>query len=128
MQPNGPPAMYKFNFTKSPPKLPSKAKTHGTPLGPIERHSAESAVDVMFATRQCVSGAIVLSGRSEKFEYLPLRGETKIPLDIQFPALISKRKDFGLARTQFFDLKYEDETKGFPSMAFQRVMEGKTGF
>ncbi len=124
MSPSTVAAMLNFKMFKSPQKAPSKVKSHGTPLGPIERHSAESAVDVMFATRQCVSGAIVLSGRSEKFEYLPLRGETTVPLDIQFPSLVTKRKDFGLARTQVFNLKYADETEGYPSMIFQRVMEG----
>ncbi len=117
--------MLKFKGPKAKPTL-TKVPVGGIPLAPMQGHVQECAVATLFKNGNCVLGAIIFSGRSEKFEYIPMRGEVSPLLEDQCPILLSRDKDLGNARLDPFSLRYEEDGETYECRLFLRVLYGKT--
>ncbi len=116
--------MLKFKGPKCPGHL-VKVPRGGIAIGPLQKHAQECAVASLFKKGDCVSGGIVFSGRSEKFEYIPNRGTVMKTLTEQCPLLKSRNKDLGEDRLDDFHLQYDEDGERYKCRLFCRVLYGK---
>ncbi len=117
-----------IKFGGRPATSATKAKAAGIPLAPADSHMAETGLGVLFKTAANIAGAVVFSGRSEKFEHILIGDDdiVKVPIEEQCPLLLTSSKDLGDDRMESFNLKYEVNGPVYESRLFMRTVKGET--
>ncbi len=119
-------AKLKLNATHGVPKADlARGRIGEMPFGASGRHFSETEVEKLFEKGDCLAGAIIFSGRSDKFEYIMMKGTLDKPLIDQCPWINSKCKNLGNLRYESVTLQYEETSNPYVCFVFCRVLFGK---